>query len=220
MPGAAGVRQPARTRYSAIMLPTLAAGRDWFDVATGLAQIVTALAIVAVAVFAAGTAWAIRAATRGMAKALEGAQGELVPLLKQARGIADDVKGMTAAAAGEVARVRALVEATTGKAEAALEAAEARLKRLDALAGIIQDEAERTVVTVASTVRGTSAALASLREGLTGMPSRTRDRPDDVDDDADDDADDDFDDAFEDELDDDTPPATAVERPRVRPPRR
>lgn len=170
------------------MLPTLAAGRDWFDIATGLAQIVTAMAIVAVAVFAAGTAWAIRAATRGMAKALEGAQGELVPLLQQARRIADDVKEMTTAASGEVARVRALVETTSGKAEAALEAAEARLRRLDALAGIVQDEAERTVVTVASTVRGTTEALASLRSGLLGDLAE----------------------------DDDPPAAPADERPRVK----
>lgn len=188
------------------MVPTLAVGRDWFDIAVGLAQIVTALAIVGVAVFAAGTAWAIRQATRGVAKALEGAQGELVPLLQQARSIADDVKGMTTAAAGEVARVRALIEATSGKAEAALEVAETRLRRLDALAGIVQDEAERAVVSVASTVRGTTSALSSLRAGLLGDTSGD---------------DDDTDDASDDDLDEDADvDAGSAERPRVRPRRR
>lgn len=150
------------------MQPLLLVTRDWFEILTGVAQMVTALAIVAVAVFAAGTAWAIRAATRGLVKSLEGAQGELVPLLKQARAIADDVKGMTDAAAGEVARVRALVEQTTGKAETALAAAESRLRRLDALAGIVQDEAEHAVVSVASAVRGTTSAIGALRTDLLG----------------------------------------------------
>lgn len=189
------------------MVPLLLVARDWFDVATGIAQMITALAIVAAVVFAAGTVWAIRAATRGLAKALEGAQAELVPLLQQARSIADDVKGMTSAAAGEVARIRALVEETTGKAESALAAAETRLKRLDALAGIVQDEAEHAVVSVASTVRGTTAAVQALRRDLAGDDDEA---PDDEDPDGED-PDDLADDAVDDHTDD-----AAAEAPRVR----
>jgi uncharacterized protein YoxC len=190
------------------MQPLLLVTRDWFEILTGVAQMITALAIVAVAVFAAGTAWAIRGATRGLVKALEGAQGELVPLLKQARAIADDVKGMTDAAAGEVARVRALVEQTTGKAETALAAAESRLRRLDALAGIVQDEAEDAVVSVASAVRGTTSAISALRHDLLG--DGAGDDEDDEDDDnatSDADADADLDEA----VDEETAP-----RPRAR----
>ncbi|MFN9577221.1 MAG: hypothetical protein ACK6AH_11830 [Gemmatimonadota bacterium] len=191
------------------MLPLLLVDREWFDTATGIAQMITALAIVAAVVFAAGTAWAIRAAARGVAKSLEGAQAELVPLLKQARAIADDVKGMTSAAAGEVTRLRGVVEHATGKAEAALEAAEARLRRLDAMAGIVQDEAEQAVVSVAAAVRGTTAAVRAFR----GDPA------------PDDDEDAELADAFDDDVlpgdvddapPDDAPPDDAAERPRVR----
>jgi uncharacterized protein YoxC len=198
------------------MVPLLLVARDWFEVATGVAQMITALAIVAAAVFAAGTVWAIRAATRGLAKSLEGAQAELVPLLQQARAIADDVKGMTAAASGEVARIRGLVEATTGKAEAALAAAESRLRRLDALAGIVQDEAEQAVVSVASAVRGTSAAVKALRQDLGGDAAADDDAGDDADlDDEDlDDEDVDRDALGDDGLSDEAPRVRHRLRPR------
>lgn len=156
--------------------PLLLATRDWFDVATGLAQMVTALAIVAVAVFAAGAAWALRSAMRGMARTLEGAQAEVVPLLKQARAIADDVQGMTTAAREEVARVRGLVSETSARAEAALDAVEGRLRRLDALAGLVQDEAEDAVVSLVATARGATATLGIVRRllGLGRDPGRPR----------------------------------------------
>jgi hypothetical protein len=121
-----------------------------------------------VAVFAAGTAWAIRAATRAIAQGLDTAKGELVPLLQQARGIADDVKAMTTSAREEVERVRALVEETTGKMEAGLEVAEARLRRLDALAGMVQDEAEEAVISVAAAARGTQASMRAVKRDFLG----------------------------------------------------
>jgi hypothetical protein len=154
------------------MYPALLVAHDWFEIATGVAQMITALAIVGVVVFAAGTAWAIRAAARSAAASLQTAQAELVPLLQQARSITADVQAMTGAARGEVERVRALVEQTTGKIEAGLVAAESRLKRLDALAGLVQDETEDAVLTVASTVRGTKATLGALRSVVTGMTRR------------------------------------------------
>lgn len=172
-------RVRATRRYDSDMYPLLLVARDWFEVATGIAQMITALAIVGVAFFAVGTVLALRGAIRGLAKALEGAQTELVPLLQQARAIADDVKGMTSAASGEVARIQALVSETTTKAEAAVERVESRLRRLDALAGIVQDETEATVVKVASVVRGTTAAAATLREDLAGPEEDDALPPDD-----------------------------------------
>lgn len=188
MPGPTARRQPrapdALAAAAAVPVtlgmghfPLLLVARDWFDVATGLAQMVTALAIVAVAVFAAGAAWALRTAMRGIARTLEGAQAELVPLLKQARAIADDVQGMTGAAREEVARLRGLVGETTARAEAALDAVEGRLRRLDALAGLVQDEAEGAVVSLLATARGASASLGLIRRLLRlggAGPSRRR----------------------------------------------
>lgn len=137
--------------------------RDWFDVATGVAQMITAFAIVAAVVFAGGMLFALRAAARGVADAVAGAKDEIGPLLRQARGIADDVQAMTQAARLEVERVRGLVEDATGRASAALDAAESRLRRLDALAGAVQDEAEAAVVRTAAAVRGATTTLESLR---------------------------------------------------------
>lgn len=119
------------------------------DVMADLATIVIALALIAVGV--AVIYGALKA--RRMMKAV---RADFAPAIRNVNLLSDRVRA-------QAEELSATVSETNVKVRRATEMAEARLRELDALAGVMQAEAESAFVRAASTVRGVHAGTRALR---------------------------------------------------------
>jgi methyl-accepting chemotaxis protein len=156
----------------------------WVDVIADVATIVIALALIA-----AGFA-AIYAALkfRGMIKRM---RADFDPAIRNANALSDNVLKLSEKVRGNVEELSATVSETNLKVRRATEAAETRLAELNALAAVVQAEAEETFVRTASAVRGVQVGTAALRrlarrqdeaydEGLEALDDEGMDGEDEV----------------------------------------
>jgi methyl-accepting chemotaxis protein len=128
----------------------------WVDVIADVATIVIALALIA-----AGLAVVYAALKfRGMIKRM---RTDFEPAIRNANALSDNVLRLSEKVRGNVEELSATVSETNLKVRRATEAAETRLAELNALAGVVQAEAEETFVRAASAVRGVQAGTAALR---------------------------------------------------------
>jgi hypothetical protein len=128
----------------------------WVDVIADIATIVIALSLIAVGfavIFAALKA-------RSMMKRM---RADFDPAIRNANALSETMLKLSEKVRGNVEELSATVSETNLKVRRATEAAEVRLAELNALAGVVQAEAEETFVRAASAVRGVQVGTAALR---------------------------------------------------------
>ena len=123
--------------------------------ASGLASI--ALLILAVALVPA--AWNFRKSYAKVSDMLDRIYGDINPIMRHASTIADNVNYISTSVRVDVQQVSQTIAAANQKLAASLEMAEERIKEMNALMAVVQEEAEGVFVSTASTLRGVRTGI-------------------------------------------------------------
>ena len=123
--------------------------------ASGLASI--ALLVLAVALVPA--AWNFRKSYAKVSDMLDRIYGDINPLMRHASTIADNVNYISTAVRVDVQQVSQTIASANQKLVASVAAAEDRIKELNALLAVVQEEAEGAFVSTASTLRGVRTGI-------------------------------------------------------------
>jgi uncharacterized protein YoxC len=123
--------------------------------ASGLASI--ALLVLAIALVPA--AWNFRKSYAKVSDMLDRIYGDINPLMRHASTIADNVNYISTAVRVDVQQVSQTIASANQKLVASVAAAEDRIKELNALLAVVQEEAEGAFVSTASTLRGVRTGI-------------------------------------------------------------
>lgn len=123
--------------------------------ASGLASI--ALLVLAVALVPA--AWNFRKSYAKISDMLDRIYGDINPIMRHASTIADNVNYITTSVRVDVQKVSQTVASANQRLMASVELAEERIKDLNALLAVVQEEAESAFVSTASTIRGVRTGI-------------------------------------------------------------
>ena len=125
------------------------------SVASGLASI--ALLVLAVALVPA--AWNFRKSYAKVSDMLDRIYGDINPIMRHASTIADNVNYISTSIRVDVQQVSQTIASANQKLVASVAAAEDRIKELNALLAVVQEEAEGAFVSTASTLRGVRTGI-------------------------------------------------------------
>ena len=123
--------------------------------ASGLASI--ALLVLAIALVPA--AWNFRKSYAKVSDMLDRIYGDINPIMRHASTIADNVNYISTSVRVDIQQVSQTISMANQKLVASVEAAEDRIKELNALLAVVQEEAEGVFVTTASTIRGVRTGI-------------------------------------------------------------
>jgi uncharacterized protein YoxC len=122
---------------------------------SGLASI--ALLVLAVALVPA--AWNFRKSYGKASDMLDRIYGDINPIMRHASTIADNVNYISTSVRVDIQQVSQTIAMANQKLVASVEAAEDRIKELNALLAVVQEEAEGAFVSTASTIRGVRTGI-------------------------------------------------------------
>ena len=123
--------------------------------ASGLASI--ALLVLAVALVPA--AWNFRKSYAKVSDMLDRIYGDINPIMRHASTIADNVNYISTSVRVDMQQVSQTIAAANKKLASSLELAEERIKEMNALMAVVQEEAEGAFVSTASTLRGVRTGI-------------------------------------------------------------
>jgi hypothetical protein len=151
---------------------TVAAGGSSFQrlvqTLQGIASVVIALALIAMAVVVIPAAWNTRVLYKRMNEAVERFRVDLDPILRHAVAVGDNVNYISTSIRTDVQMLNDTLTATNRRLNHAAALAEARVNDFNALLQVVQEEAESLFINTASTVRGVQAGAEQLRRFQTG----------------------------------------------------
>ena len=123
--------------------------------ASGLASI--ALLVLAVALVPA--AWNFRKSYAKISDMMDRIYGDINPIMRHASTIADNVNYITTSLRVDVQKVSQTVASANQRLMSSVELVEDRIKDLNALLAVVQEEAESAFISTASTVRGVRTGI-------------------------------------------------------------
>ncbi len=123
--------------------------------ASGLASI----ALLVLAVFLVPAAWNFRKSYAKVNDMMDRIYGDINPLMRHASTIADNVNYISTSVRVDIQQVSQTIAAANQKLVASVAAAEDRIKELNALLAVVQEEAEGAFVSTASTLRGVRTGI-------------------------------------------------------------
>ena len=153
----------------------VADGAGRLAVASDVAEIVIAVAMLVLAVVAIVIFLRVNAAVRDLHR---GARESLGPVSDRARAISDNVEFITQALRTDVERLNASVRSLSDRLQLASERMEERIEEFNALMEVVQGEAEDVFLDTASTVRGVREGARAITGGRT--PARRPGEDDDA----------------------------------------
>ena len=133
--------------------------RGWFEKTTAIASGLMTIALLVLAVALVPAAWNFRKSYAKVSDLLDRVYGDINPLMRHASAIADNVDYISTSIRVDVQQVSQTVAAVNQRLQEALESAEDRMKQLNALLDVVQEEAESAFVTTASTIRGVQTGI-------------------------------------------------------------
>lgn len=135
----------------------------WVDVLTSIASIVIALALIAIAIPLIPAAWNSRKMYARINKNIERFQGDVRPIVRNASDVMDNLNYISASIRTDVEQFKGTIDSAQTRLTAAAEVAEQRINELNALLGVVQEEAERIFIDTASTIRGVKVGASALQ---------------------------------------------------------
>jgi uncharacterized protein YoxC len=190
------------------------ADRGWFDTVTGVASGVMTLTLLVLTIALAPAAWNFRKSRKKINEVIDRVYGDINPIVRHLSTIADNVDYITTSIRVDVQQVNQTIAAANQRLNHAIALAEQRLNEFNALIQVVQQEAEDTFVSTASTVRGVREGAATFRrQALEGHALPEADMMDDepLEEELD------GDDGTNDEFDDEPPGEFDRPAPRIRP---
>jgi uncharacterized protein YoxC len=126
---------------------------------TSIASGVMTFTVIILTVALVPAAWNFRKSYKKVSDMLDKIYGDVNPLMRHASAIADNVDYISTSIRVDVQQVSQTVAAVNQRLQEALESAEDRMKQLNALLDVVQEEAESAFVTTASTIRGVQTGI-------------------------------------------------------------
>ena len=135
----------------------------WVNAFAGIAQIVLAIALLAVGLgvlFAAGRVKALMKTVEEQGQKL---RVDLAPAIRNVTTVSENAVAVSKSVRGDVDRLSGSVTAATEKLQDAAKVAERRVGEFNALLCVVQEEAEELFIGGASALRGARAGTESFR---------------------------------------------------------
>jgi methyl-accepting chemotaxis protein len=125
---------------------------------------------------------ALRKSVQDLTRLLNASSGDISAAAHSVRNVAEDVRGITQSVKTDVGAVSDTIRRVNSGVRRAVRRAEARMRRLDALVGVAQEEAEEFVMSSASALRGVRLGAAALKRSFLytrrrGLKRKKRRRP-------------------------------------------
>jgi len=140
-------------------------GWEWVQVATSIAQIVIALALILIGLVTIAICLLLWKLYRKMGGIAEKLRLDLDPVVKNAITASESTRGMVEKVQGNVAEISRTVSTANERIGRVVESAERRAADLNALLDVAQEEAESLFIRTVSTLRGAAAGAGALRGG-------------------------------------------------------
>jgi uncharacterized protein YoxC len=157
--GAELLLQAARALPDTIYTKQIVAEPGLWNKITSVASGVMTITVIVLTVALVPAAWNFRKSYKKVSEMLDKIYGDINPLMRHASAIADNVDYISTAIRVDVQQVSQTVAAVNQRLQQAADAAENRIKQLDALLDVVQEEAESAFVTTASTIRGVQTGI-------------------------------------------------------------
>lgn len=142
------------------------AARGWLEATAAGLQIVVSLVVVAMLVAIFLGLSRLAKGIQELTTLLKASHDEISSAVHNVRNVAEHVEDVTRTVRADVAAVSETLQDVNDGARVVIERAGRRLRRLDALVGVAQEEAEEFVLSSASTLRGLRAGATALRRGF------------------------------------------------------
>ncbi len=157
--GAELLQQVARTLPDTIYTKQVVAQPGLWEKIISVASGVMTITVIILTVALVPAAWNFRKSYKKVSDMLDKIYGDVNPLMRHASAIADNVDYITTSIRVDVQQVSQTVAAVNQRLQDALAGAEDRMKQLNALLDVVQEEAESAFVTTASTIRGVQTGI-------------------------------------------------------------
>ena len=157
--GAELLQQVARSLPDTIYTKQVVAQPGLWEKTTGIASGVMTITVIILTVALVPAAWNFRKSYKKVSDMLDKIYGDVNPLMRHASAIADNVDYITTSIRVDVQQVSQTVAVVNQRLQDALSGAEDRMKQLNALLDVVQEEAESAFVTTASTIRGVQTGI-------------------------------------------------------------
>jgi uncharacterized protein YoxC len=157
--GAELLQQVARTLPDTIYTKQIVAEPGLWEKVVSVASGVMTITVIILTVALVPAAWNFRKSYKKVSDMLDKIYGDINPLMRHASAIADNVDYITTSIRVDVQQVSQTVAAVNQRLQEAVAGAEGRMKQLNALLDVVQEEAESAFVTTASTIRGVQTGI-------------------------------------------------------------
>jgi uncharacterized protein YoxC len=157
--GAELLQQVARSLPDTIYTKQVVVEPGTWEKITSIASGVMTFTVIILTVALVPAAWNFRKSYKKVSDMLDKIYGDVNPLMRHASAIADNVDYISTSIRVDVQQVSQTVAAVNQRLQEALESAEDRMKQLNALLDVVQEEAESAFVTTASTIRGVQTGI-------------------------------------------------------------
>ena len=177
--------QAARTLPDTLITKQVVADPGLFQKITTYASGLASIALLILAVALVPAAWNFRKSYGKISDMMDRIYGDINPIMRHASAIADNVNYITTSVRVDVQKVSQTVASANQRLMASVELAEDRIKELNALLAVVQEEAESAFVSTASTIRGVRTGIHDAFEKeeeldgryLEGEPGWEKPRP-------------------------------------------
>jgi len=157
--GAHWLIQASATLPDTIVTKQIPAETSTFEKITSYASGLASIALLVLAVALVPAAWNFRKSYAKVSDMLDRIYGDINPIMRHASTIADNVNYISTSIRVDIQQVSQTIAAANQKLAQSVNVAEDRIKELNALLAVVQEEAEGAFVTTASTIRGVRTGL-------------------------------------------------------------
>lgn len=135
----------------------------WVNAFAGIAQIVLAIALLAVGLGVLFAARRMKALMKTVEEQGQKLRVDLAPAIRNVTTVSENAVAVSRSVKGDVDRLSGSVTAATEKLQEAAKVAERRVGEFNALLGVVQEEAEELFIGGASALRGARAGTETFR---------------------------------------------------------
>ncbi len=157
--GAQLLQQVARAFPDTLYTKQIVAEPGAWEKVTSTASGVMTITVIVLSAALIPAAWNFRKSYKKVSDMLDKIYGDINPLMRHASSIADNVDYITTSIRVDVQQVSQGVAAVNQRLQEAVAGAESRMRELNALLDVVQEEAESAFVTTASTIRGVRTGI-------------------------------------------------------------
>jgi uncharacterized protein YoxC len=172
MSGFAWLLQAARTLPDTIVTKQVVTDPGLFQKVTTYASGLASVALLILAVALVPAALNFRKSYGKISDMMDRIYGDINPIMRHASNIADNVNYITTSVRVDVQKVSQTVATANQRLMASVELAEDRIKELNALLAVVQEEAESAFVSTASTIRGVRTGIHDAFEKEESLDGR------------------------------------------------